>query len=195
MTSAPNVIVVAGPNGAGKSTAAPALLRDYMEVTEFVNADVIAQGLSAFHSEGVAIEAGRVMLRRLDELTRERRDFAFETTLASRSLKRRLMQLSRDGYRIHLIFLWLPTPEMAIARVLSRVQQGGHDIPEETIRRRYFSGLNNFMNLYLPIVDSWTMLDNTLLNKPALIAFQNPHGPTVIKNETVWNYLVERFQS
>jgi len=130
----PNVIVIAGPNGSGKSTAAPALLRDYLGITEFVNADVIAQGLSAFGSENVSIQAGRIMLNRLKELASEKADFAFETTLAARSYASWLTKLQQAGYRAHLIYLWLPSAELAIARVANRVQRGGHDIPEDVVR-------------------------------------------------------------
>ena len=136
----PNVVVVAGPNGSGKSTAAPALLRDYLGITKFVNADVIAQGLSAFGSENVAMQAGRVMLERLEDLAGEQLDFAFETTLASRSFAPWLQKLGTAGYRAHLLFLWLPSPEMAVARVASRVQQGGHNVPEDVVIRRYHAG-------------------------------------------------------
>ncbi len=146
--SSPNVVVVAGPNGSGKSTAAPSLLRDYLGLTEFVNADVIAQGLAGFHAEAVAIQAGRIMRARLRELASQRIDFAFETTLASRSFAPWLRELRDSGYRVHLLFLWLSSPELAISRVSTRVQQGGHHVPEETVRRRYHRGLQNFFTLY-----------------------------------------------
>jgi predicted ABC-type ATPase len=123
----PTVIVIAGPNGAGKSTSAPVLLPKTLEVLEFVNADTIASGLSAFRSESVAVEAGRIMLRRLAELAGERANFAFETTLASRSFAPWIAGLRQTGYLFHLVFLWLPTPDLAIKRVLARVRQGGHN--------------------------------------------------------------------
>lgn len=139
-----HVVVIAGANGSGKSTAAPDLLRDYLEISEFVNADVIAQGLSGFNVDTVALEAGRIMLQRLRHLATQQVNFAFETTLASRTYARWLTQLRDDGYRVHLSFLWLPSEEMAVARVASRVERGGHDIPEDVIRRRYHAGLKNF---------------------------------------------------
>lgn len=154
--SRPNVVIVAGPNGSGKSTAAPALLRDYLGIKEFVNADIIAQGLSGFGSENVAIQAGRIMLDRLKELAAAEADFAFETTLAARSFATWLPKLQHAGYRAHLLFLWLPSAEMAIARVASRVQRGGHDIPQDVIRRRYDAGLKNLFSLYRFIARSWT---------------------------------------
>jgi predicted ABC-type ATPase len=143
----PNVGVIAGPNGSGKLTAAPDLLRDYLGISEFVNANVIAQGLSGFRADSVAMQAGRIMLARWRELARQRVDFAFETTPASRSFAPWLHALRHSGYRIHLLFLWLPSPELAIARVTMRVQQGGHAVPDEIIKRRYHAGLRNFLRL------------------------------------------------
>lgn len=125
MTESPKVVVIAGPNGAGKSTAATRILQDALAVQEFVNADVIARGLSAFKPESVALTAGRVMLQRLDALAAERADFAFETTLASRSFAPWLKRLNVSGYEFHLFFVWLPTAEAAIARVQERVRSGG----------------------------------------------------------------------
>ena len=190
----PNVVVIAGPNGSGKSTAAPFLLRDYLGMTEFVNADVIAQGLSAFDAASAAISAGRVMLGRLNELAAVQKDFAFETTLAARSFARWLIKLKAGGYRTHLIFLWLPTPEMAIARVASRVRRGGHDIPGEVIRRRYHGGLYNFFQLYRPVVDTWRMFDNSDRNGYEMIAQQLPNSELLVENPAVWNSLVKEYQ-
>ena len=144
MTESPKVVVIAGPNGAGKSTAATRILQDALAVQEFVNADVIARGLSAFKPESVALTAGRVMLQRLDALAAERADFAFETTLASRSFAPWLKRLNVSGYEFHLFFVWLPTAEAAIARVQERVRSGGHHVPEATVIRRFQSGLKNF---------------------------------------------------
>jgi predicted ABC-type ATPase len=132
----PGVIVLAGPNGSGKSTSAPSLLKGMLGVTEFVNADVIARGLSGFAPMGAALEASRIMLQRLHDLAGTRTSFAFETTLASKSLAPWLSQLIVEGYDFHLLFLWLPSPEAAIARVRERVQLGGHEVPEDTVRRR-----------------------------------------------------------
>lgn len=143
-STAPSVVVVAGPNGAGKTTAAPFLLRDSFGIQEFVNADPIAAGLSAFAPESVAIAAGRVMLARIEELARRRLSFGFETTLASRSFAPWLQRRVADGYSVHLVFLWLASPELAIARVARRVELGGHAVPEEVVRRRYAAGLRNF---------------------------------------------------
>ncbi len=169
----PHVVVVAGANGAGKSTSAPALLRDTLEVTEFVNADTIATGLSAFRPQSVAMAAGRIMLTRMRALAAARENFAFETTLASRSFAPWLLQLRQEGYRVHILFFWLRSAELAVSRVAERVRLGGHDVLAFVVRRRYRAGLRNFFNLYLPLADSWQMLDNSGPSKPRLVATGN----------------------
>jgi predicted ABC-type ATPase len=136
---APSVVMIGGPNGAGKSTAARSLLRDTLAVTEFVNADVIARGLSGFRPDDSAMTAGRVMLERLRALADKRIDFAFETTMASRSFAPWLRELAGRGYQVHLVFLWLPTPDLAVQRPRA-VRSGGHDVPEETIPALYNAG-------------------------------------------------------
>lgn len=186
----PDVIVIAGPNGAGKSTLAPHLLRDGLGIYKYVNADTIAQGLSAFAPETAAIEAGRVMLHRLQELAKEQRDFAFETTLATRFYSRWLAKLQSEGYHVHLVFLWLNSPDLAIERVAERVRMGGHDIPEQTIRRRYERGLKNFFKLYRPMVDSWQVFDASEESPIEVAVGDKIVGSTVI-NETIW-LMIER---
>jgi predicted ABC-type ATPase len=157
----PSVVILAGPNGAGKSTVAPALLHGALAVNEFVNADVIASGLSAFAPESAAISAGRVMLARIRELAEQRVNFAFETTLASRSFAPWLRELVASRYTAHLVFLWLPSADFAVVRVAERVRAGGHDVPPETVRRRYAAGLRNFFTLYQPLVSSWVLYDSS----------------------------------
>jgi predicted ABC-type ATPase len=181
----PDVIVIAGPNGAGKSTLAPHLLRDAFGIVEYVNADTIAQGLSAFAPENAAFEAGRVMLNRLNELARQGRDFAFETTLASRFYARWLSALRLREYNIHLVFLWLNSVDLAIERVHERVINGGHDIPEETIRRRFERGSVNFIEVYRPIVDSWQFFDASTI-QPEEIAIGDKINGTKVINEELW---------
>jgi predicted ABC-type ATPase len=182
----PNVLVIAGPNGAGKSSAAPRLIGRRLGIAEFVNADVIASGLSAFAPETVAIEAGRVMLGRLRALASKKKDFAFETTLASRSFAHWLARLrSENGYRFHLLYLWLPHADMAVTRVAARIRLGGHCVPPRDIRRRYDRGLANFFSLYLPIADSWEMHDNSV--SPArLIAAQEGSKPIQFGDQSLW---------
>ena len=164
-----NVYVIAGPNGAGKTTFATDFLPQFVGCREFVNADLIAAGLSPFTPETQAMRAGRLLLIRIKELAEARQDFAFETTLAGRSYVRLISGLRQSGYNVILFFLWLPSAEMAVARVASRVRQGGHDVPEPTIRRRFQAGLRNFFQLYAPLVNSWYLLDGSDL-PPSLIA-------------------------
>jgi len=157
----PVVVVIGGPNGAGKSTSAGLLLPDALGIRQFVNADTIAAGLSAFAPESVAFEAGRIMLRRLQALAERRQTFAFETTLASRSFAPFLKRLKSDGYSVRIAYLWLFSPELSIRRVAERVARGGHFVPDETVRRRYQRGLTNFQELYSPLADSWVVCDNS----------------------------------
>jgi predicted ABC-type ATPase len=189
MVNKPHVIIIAGPNGAGKSTTAPFLLKDLLGVTEFVNADVIAQGLSAFATEAVAFQAGRIMLNRLHQLAESRRNFAFETTLSTRSYAAFLQHLKAQGYRIHLIYLWLPSSEMSIARVAERVQSGGHYVPDEVVRRRYQRGLSNFFNLYKPLADQWRFYDNADVEGAKLIAAGSSDQEHELANPTLWKQL------
>ena len=149
----PSVVILAGPNGAGKSTAAPALLEGTLAVNEFVNADVMARDLSADDPDSAAIAAGRVMLTRLSELAGGRGSFAFETTLASRTFAPWLRDLRASGYDVQLVFLWLPSADFAIERVADRVRSGGHNVPEETIRRRYGSPPDSKAECYSRGVD------------------------------------------
>jgi predicted ABC-type ATPase len=189
----PHVVVLAGPNGAGKSTAATLLLAGALGVQEFVNADVIAKGLSAFQPEQVALQAGRMMLDRLRQLAKQRVHFAFETTLASRSFAPWLSDLRRSGYDFNLVFLWLATEELAVARVRTRVQLGGHDVPEETIRRRYRAGLRNFFELYRPLADGWRFYDNSEPPGPQLLASGKGSTAEIIPIPTRWDQIVTGF--
>ncbi|MBX3244353.1 MAG: zeta toxin family protein [Acidobacteria bacterium] len=182
----PDVVVIAGPNGAGKSTLAPALLRDTFGITEYVNADVIAEGLSAFAPENAAIDAGRAMLTRLNELTDARQDFAFETTLATRTYARRLKALQTIGYNVCIIYLWLSSDDFAVERVKARVLSGGHNIPEETIRRRYEQSLKYLFELYIPIADSWKIFDGRFIPLNLIAEFSDVGG-LKIKNEHLWD--------
>jgi predicted ABC-type ATPase len=186
----PYVIVIAGPNGAGKSTAAPALLHGLLGLEDFVNADVIARGLSAFHPEGAALQAGRIMLARVRELAAAGRDFAFETTLASRTFAPWIAGLRRDdGYEFHLNYLWVPAPELSIARVANRVREGGHFVPDDDVRRRYQRGLDNFFQLYRPIAEVWRFYDNSQPSEPRLLAEKSLNLAEALYDEDLWNRL------
>lgn len=174
-------IIISGPNGSGKSTTAPALLKGTLGVTEFVNADTIARGLFAFQPEGTAFNAGRIMLKRIHYLAEEREDFAFETTLASRTFAPWITDLKQSGYIFHLVFLWLPSAEFAIARVTERVRLGGHNVYKETVRRRYKEGMKNLFRLYMPLADTWRIYSNTDTSGPKLIV----SGGAKIEKESI----------
>jgi len=188
----PSVIVLAGPNGSGKTTSAPKLLRDVLGVVEFVNADTIAQGLAAFSPELVALEAGAIMHARLHRLAEQRQTFAFETTLAGRSLAAWLAELVASGYEFHLVYLWLPSPDLAVARVADRVHNGGHDVPEETIRRRYRAGLKNLFRLYMPLATKWRFYDNSR-DEPRLIAEGARHASHRTVDPDLWTGLTKDY--
>ena len=192
MNENPKIIVIAGCNGAGKSTIAPHLLRDAFELKDFVNANVIAQGLSAYSPESVSMEAGRLMLKRLKDLANERKSFSFETTLATRFYANWLAELQTQGFEFHLVFLWLESPELAVERVCERVASGGHNIPEDVIYRRYFKGLRNFFRLYKPIANTWTIFDNSQDIEIIAKGFQ---GKDKIFNEKVWSKICKQAES
>lgn len=183
----PAVVVLGGPNGAGKTTAAPRLLRGTLRVEEFVNADTLAQGLSAFRPDQAAIEAGRIMLARLDHLESQRTSFAFESTLASRTLARRLMRLKEQGYSVHLVYLWLPSVDLALARIAERVNAGGHDVPADAVRRRFERGRRNFFTTYRPLADSWRLYDASSIG-PRLIASGAVDMRTAVHDRSAWEH-------
>jgi predicted ABC-type ATPase len=191
--TSPSVIVLAGPNGAGKTTSAPRLLKGSLDVGEFVNTDLIAEGLSGFAPDSTALLAADVMLSRLRSLARQRMSFAFETTLAGRALAPWLGELIQDGYRFHLVFLWLPSVDLAIDRVASRVRLGGHDVPKDTIRRRYGRGLRNFFQLYLPIATTWRMYDNSEGSRPRRIASGSGGRVTRVGDRPLWDRIAGEY--
>lgn len=153
--------IIAGCNGAGKTTASFTILPDILDCKEFVNADEIAKGLSPFQPEKVSFEAGRIMLNRINELLSENENFAFETTLSTKSYKNKIIEAKEKGYRVILLFFWLQNIELAIERVKTRVAEGGHNIASEVIGRRYVRGIKNLFEIYLPIVDGAYIFDNS----------------------------------
>jgi len=186
--------VLAGPNGAGKTTAAPRLLKGTLGVSVYVNPDVIAQGLAGFDLEGVALQAARIMLERLRELAAARVSFAFETTLASRSYVPWLADLIVGGYQCHLVYLWLPSADVAVQRVARRVRLGGHAVPFQTIRRRYVAGLCNFFRLYRRLATTRRVYDNSEPAGPRLVALgDHTSGPRVMER-TTWQHIREAGQ-
>ena len=156
----PTVVVIAGPNGAGKSTAAPFLLKQALGILEFVNADQIAVGLSAYAPETVSFQAGRIMLKRLHELAEANVSFSFESTLSSRTFALFLARCKAQGYSVQIFYVALPSAALAINRVALRVKLGGHNIPKADVERRFQRSLHNLFELYLPLADRWTVLDN-----------------------------------
>lgn len=171
--------VIAGCNGAGKTTASFTILPEILDCKEFINADEIARGLSPFQPEKVAVEAGRIMLNRINELIVDNENFAFETTLATRSYKSKILEVQEKGYTVILLFFWLHSVDLAIKRVNNRVAEGGHFIEPEVIKRRYLRGIKNLKNLYLPVVDRAYILDNTEGNND-VIALKEKDNPIII---------------
>lgn len=161
MSEALRIIIIAGPNGAGKTTFASEFLPHEAHCPDFINADLIAAGLSPFNPEAAALRAGRLMLEEMASRIAQSRSFAFETTLSGSAYARQIPDWRRRGYHVKLVFLSLRNAELAIARVAARVAQGGHSIPESVIRRRFETGLRNFHEVYKPLVDAWTLYDNS----------------------------------
>jgi predicted ABC-type ATPase len=179
--------IISGCNGAGKTTASFTILPEILKVKEFVNADEIAKGLSPFRPENVAFEAGRIMLRRIDELMEHNVSFAFETTLATKSYIHRIRKAQQQGYHVVLLFFWLRDVRLAIERVRIRVQEGGHNIEKNVIRRRYKRGIHNFHRLYKDVADEWMLIDNSE-GVFDLIAVKESGGKIIIINEIKFTF-------
>ena len=176
-----NLYIISGPNGAGKTTASYTVLPKILHCKEFVNADEIARGLSPFNPSGMAIEAGKLMLKRIDALLQKEESFSIETTLSTRSYFKLVETAHQKGYDVTLLYFWLKSPEQAIERVAERVSKGGHDIPNDTIFRRYWAGLKNLFNIYMPIVDTWILVDNSKTPR-SIVATGGKHQNTIIEN-------------
>ena len=156
--------LIAGPNGAGKTTFVREFLPRHVHCREFLNADLLAAGISPFDPDTAAVAAGRVLLARMKELIRQGKDFGFESTLAGKTYLSILHGMKDRGYRLHLFYLWLPSVDIAIARVAKRVEQGGHNIPEEVIRRRFGVGPRNLLKSYLSLFDTWLLFDSSTVH-------------------------------
>lgn len=185
------IYIIAGPNGAGKTTASYTILPEIFNCHEFVNADEIARGLSPFNPEGVGLQAGRLMLERINELIERGKTFAFETTLATKSYQSLIKRAQVLGYETILLFLYLNSTELAIRRVKTRVIEGGHNIPTDVIERRFENGLVNFFNRYIPIVDSWLLIDNS--DEHFKFIAKGSKNEFDIDNPKKWNYLKEQY--
>ena len=184
----PNLYIISGCNGAGKTTASFTILPEMLNCKEFVNADEIAKGLSPFQPESVSFQAGRIMLERIEELINSGVDFAFETTLTTLSYINTIKQAREKGYSISLLFFWLNDVDLAIERVKIRVSEGGHNIPEETIRRRYFRGTNNLINKFIELSDFWIVIDNS--SKPFnFVAEGQGNAQIKIHDEPIWQII------
>ena len=188
-----NLYIIAGCNGAGKTTASFTILPEILHCKEFVNADEIAKGLSPFQPEKVAVEAGRIMINRINDLFKENLSFAFETTLATKSYRNKIIKEKKEGYTITLLFFWLQTIELAKERVATRVLEGGHNIPNDIIERRYLNGIKNLFSIYIPIVDELMIFDNSQM-KSELIASKSNDSSLIIRNEQKFNYLKSYYE-
>lgn len=187
----PKLYIISGCNGAGKTTASFTFLPEIFNCREYVNADEIAKGLSPFQPEKVAFQAGRIMLKRIDELLNSNIDFAFETTLSTKSYRNLIAKAKKQGYAVTLLYLWLNSPELAIERVKERVKNGGHSIPELTIRTRYFKGINNLKTIFVPLVDYWMVVDNSG-SVPDFIAEAGANQQADIYNKDVYSKIFEK---
>ena len=185
--------IIAGCNGAGKTTASFTILPEVLDCKEFINADEIAKGLSPFQPESVAMQAGRIMLARMDELLQKGETFAFETTLATKSYKQKIEWAQANGYEVTLLFFWLDSPNMAKKRVAQRVAEGGHSIPSETIERRYHNGIVNLFAIYIDMVDICYIFDNSEGRKE-LIAQKERHKGIIIYNNDKFNLMKNNYE-
>ena len=184
----PKLFIISGCNGAGKTTASYTILPDMLKCSNFVNADEIARGLSPFDPESASIQAGRIMLTRVEELLANRQDFAIETTLATRTYINLIRRAQKSGYTVTLLYFWLNMPSLAIERVKLRVESGGHNVSEERIRRRYDMGIKNLFNIYSPECEYWMIIDNSYT--PVLICEGGKDITTKIHNKTLFNQLI-----
>ncbi|MBF0693437.1 MAG: zeta toxin family protein [Flavobacterium sp.] len=183
-----NLYIIAGCNGAGKTTASFTILPEILNCKEFVNADEIAKGLSPFQPEKVSFEAGRIMLNRVNELLENDINFAFETTLATKSYRGKILQAQKQSYNVTLLFFWLQNVDLAIERVRTRVLEGGHNIETEVIKRRYHNGIKNLFQIYIPIVNEVMIFDNSE-GKHDLIAQKTLESKIDVLNEIKYNSL------
>ena len=183
--------IIAGPNGVGKTTFARTFLPKYADCRNFINADLIAEGISPFSPEAAAMRAGRLMLNEIRFFARHRATFAFETTLSGRSYLRLIRQLKKRGYEVHIFFLWVKSVDVALSRVRERVLKGGHDVPEAVVRRRFGRSIGNFFAAYLRLADSWYLFDNSG-GMPKVVAFQRAGKPRIMNREQ-YKALIARY--
>ena len=193
MSKLPKLYIIAGCNGAGKTTASFTILPKILGCKEFINADEIAKGLSPFQPESVAVQAGRIMLARMDELLQKGATFAFETTLATKSYKQKIEWAQANDYEVTLLFFWLDSPNIAKKRVAQRVAEGGHNIPLETIERRYYNGIANLFTIYIDMVDICYIFDNSEGERTP-IAKKYKGGKEIIYNADLYNQMKNSYE-
>ena len=184
------IFMIAGPNGAGKTTLAFSLIPDLLKIYEFINADEIARGLAPMQPESVSLAASKLMIKRLRELLAANKSIAFETTASGTNYLKHLQEAQRRQYQFNLLFLWISSEDLAVQRVQQRIAQGGHSVPEETIRRRYHLGLKNVCKYYLPIADSALIVDNSVAGTKRIIAEKKNNQVKILSPE-IWNTIEE----
>lgn len=184
-----NVYIIAGPNGSGKTTFAVKFLPKYARCPNFINADLIAHGLSPFSPGAAAIKAGKLVLEQIHEFAKNRVNFAFETTLSGKLYVKLIKSLKKKGYKIHIYFLWVPDADLVVSRIKSRVAQGGHDVPVRDVLRRFDRSISNFFKLYQPLADSWLLFDNAGIF-PRLIA-ERKNGKVKIVDENSYKNIIK----
>ncbi len=187
-----NVYVVAGPNGSGKTTFAREFLPNYAKCPNFVNADLIAQGLSPFAPRSAAIKAGRLVLSRIHEFSKSGADFGFETTLSGKTHLRLFRRLEEEGYGVHIFFLWVPCSELSLLRVKNRVADGGHNVPAVDVTRRFGRSIDNFFNVYQPFTHSWMLFDNSGVTP--VLAAKGANGSVIIENDGIYSGITGKKQ-
>ncbi len=187
----PNCYIIAGPNGAGKTTFATEFLPNYANCRNFVNPDLIARAYSPFDPDAGMLRTGRSVLERIAEFTEARTDFAFESTLLGRSYLPLLRRLKRNGFRLHMFYVWIPSPELALFRIRDRVESGGHNVPERDVRRRFDRSLRNLFTLYRPLLDTLHFFDNSS-HTPRLV-FKDERGQTTTHDTALYNRLRQEF--
>lgn len=191
LAMSPQVYIIAGPNGVGKTTFALKFLPNYADCKNFVNADLIAQGMAPFSPGTAAFAAGRIVLTEIEHLAQRRVDFGFETTLSGRSYINLIGRLKSRGYQIHFFFLWVSNVDLALSRIQQRVLKGGHDVPEAEAKRRFYRSVRNFLVHYRTLADSWYLFDNSA-SAPSVVSFEE-HGELRIMEPEIFNLLIKLY--
>jgi len=190
MRKTKNVYIIAGPNGSGKTTFAKTFLPEYAKCPNFINGDLIAQGLSPFSPQQVVIKAGKLVLQQIEELSAKGVDFGFETTLSGKTYLKHFQNFKKKGYNLHLFFLWIPSSQLAIVRIKDRVAEGGHHVPKEDVKRRFERSIVNFFTVYRPLLNTWLLFNNSE-KQPKLIAKKN-NSHIDIRNDVLFRKILNK---